>query len=720
MNPLDSEPTGPTRKEAADPLPRGASAGVDTSCDPIGGTVNGELFRLCFEKSPDANFLIRDGIVVYCNAAACLLFGYPDGGGITGQAPFGLSPPRQPDGRDSEEAGRARIGEAVERGSRAFQWVHRRKDGTDFPTEVVLTVLASSLGTFLLAEMRDISERIRAAEALRESERNLLDIIDLLPDPTFVIDRKGVVVAWNRAIVALSGIPASEMVGKGDYEYAIPFYGRRRPILIDLVQEPVEQWEEKYRGLVKHEDGRLVGESYMPNRKGGEVYLLGTAAPLLDAQGKIKGAIETIHDMTERRRIEQALQESEQKYRSILEALDEVYFEVDLAGNLTYFNRILPEYVGYSEEELTGMNYRVFLGEETAPQVFPIFNRVYKTGAPEKASEWIMRRRDGQTFIVEVAVFLKRDAEGNPTGFRGTARDITRRKTIENELRESEERYRTLAERSFAGVYVVQDGLFRYLNRTAASYAGFSPEELVDTSAVELVVPEDRERSHQFARDMLRGTRLSPYEFRIRTKAGDTRWIMETVTPIRFRGRRAILGNSMDISERKGVEAKLRFLSTHDVLTNLYNRAYFEEEQNRMQRGRSFPISIIMADLDGLKKVNDEQGHAAGDALLKRAAEVLQGSLRAEDVLARIGGDEFAALLPATDHEVAAAVVERIRKNVEDHNRIHGGPALGISMGLDTGTRESDLGLIMQAADRFMYLEKSRKKAANPLLGGIR
>lgn len=556
-----------------------------------------------------------------------------------------------------------------------------------------------------------------ALPGIGNGKRDLRGIVDVLPDPTFAIDQDGVVIAWNRAMEELTGVPAGEMIGKGDHEYSLAFYGERRPILIDFILHPGSHWEKMYSALVRSEDGRLIGESYMPNMRGGRIYFVGTAAPLHDAAGNVRGAIETIHDLTARRKIEQALRESEEKYRTILEAMDEVYFEVDLAGNLTFFNRILPDYVGYAAEELKGRNYRMFLGEETAPRVFRIFNRVFKTGVSERASEWVMKRRDGQTLVVEAAVFLKRDADGIPIGFRGAARDISERKSVESELRESEARYRTLAERSFAGVYVIQDGIFRYLNRNAASYAGYYPEDLVNTSAADLVLPEDRERSRQFARDMLKGVRSAPYEFRIRTKTGEIRWLMETVTPIRYRGRSAILGNSMDISERKGVEAQLRYLSTHDVLTDLYNRAYFEEELTRMQRGRSFPVSIIMADLDGLKRMNDEGGHAAGDDLLKRAARVLQESMRAEDVLARIGGDEFAALLPFSDHEVASSIIDRIRKNLEEHNQAYPGPPLSISMGMDTGQKGSDLILIMQAADRFMFIEKARKKAANPLLG---
>jgi len=136
-----------------------------------------------------------------------------------------------------------------------------------------------------------------------------------------------------------------------------------------------------------------------------------------------------------------------------------------------------------------------------------------------------------------------------------------------------------------------------------------------------------------------------------------------------------------------------------------------------MQRSRSYPVSTIMADLDGLKRMTDEGGHAAGDDFLRRAARVLQESMRAEDVLARIGGDEFAALLPFSDHEVASSIIDRIRKNLEDHNQAYPGPPLSISIGMDTGQKGSDLTLIMQAADRFMFIEKARKKAANPLLG---
>ncbi|VVB64651.1 Methanogenesis regulatory histidine kinase FilI [uncultured archaeon] len=155
----------------------------------------------------------------------------------------------------------------------------------------------------------DITEIKRSSEALKDSERRLTDIIDFLPDATFVIDRDGKVISWNRAIEAMTGVEARDILGKGDYEYAVPFYGIRKPILIDLVLKSDEEIERDYFNIERI-GGILVGEAYMPNLEGGEAYLLGTAAALYDYRGNIVGAIESIRNITERRRAEEALRKA--------------------------------------------------------------------------------------------------------------------------------------------------------------------------------------------------------------------------------------------------------------------------------------------------------------------------------------------------------------------------------------------------------------------------
>ncbi|MCK9566846.1 MAG: PAS domain S-box protein [Methanothrix sp.] len=157
----------------------------------------------------------------------------------------------------------------------------------------------------------DITSRKQAEEALLEYEQRLMDIIDFLPDATFVIDRDGKVIAWNKAIEAMTGILAKDMIGKGDYEYALPFYGSRRPILVDLILKADRDTECKYDHIEKK--GRVLrGEAYMPNMRGGIVYLMGSAAVLYDSAGNVFGAIESIRDITEKKQAEDRLIEAKE------------------------------------------------------------------------------------------------------------------------------------------------------------------------------------------------------------------------------------------------------------------------------------------------------------------------------------------------------------------------------------------------------------------------
>ena len=150
----------------------------------------------------------------------------------------------------------------------------------------------------------DITDRKKAEEALKVAHDQLLGIIDFLPDATFVIDKEGIVIAWNRAIEAMTDIRAKDILGKGNYEYAIPFYGERKPVLIDLLLKQIKEIEDKYTHI-ERKDEALEGEAYMPNMKAGAVYLYGKAAALYDSSGNLFGAIESIRDITDRKNAEQ-------------------------------------------------------------------------------------------------------------------------------------------------------------------------------------------------------------------------------------------------------------------------------------------------------------------------------------------------------------------------------------------------------------------------------
>ncbi|MCZ7574724.1 MAG: response regulator [Ardenticatenaceae bacterium] len=195
-----------------------------------------------------------------------------------------------------------------------------RRDGTLVEVEFwALPVIVAGEEVGFIALYHDLSEIKRANEALQESYRQLADIINFMPDSVLVIDQQGRVIAWNQAIEEMTGVKAQDMLGKGNYEYALPFYGERRPILIDLVTVPQKELEQKYV-QIRREGAVLVGETYVPHLKGGGVYLMATASALHDSRGRIVGAIEVIRDLTERKHMEEALHQAKEAAEAATQA----------------------------------------------------------------------------------------------------------------------------------------------------------------------------------------------------------------------------------------------------------------------------------------------------------------------------------------------------------------------------------------------------------------
>ena len=171
-----------------------------------------------------------------------------------------------------------------------------------------------------------------------------------------------------------------------------------------------------------------------------------------------------------------------------------------------------------------------------------------------------------------------------------------------------------------------------------------------------------------------------------------------------------VIVSMQDITERRINEKKLLYVSSHDALTRLYNRAYFDEELSRLERGRHFPVSVIMVDVDKLKVINDREGHAAGDMMLQQVAMVLNTVFRAEDVIARIGGDEFAILLPGIDATGTAKAIQRIRMKIQRRNTNEMKHPLSLSIGGSTAEKPGTLSAALIQADTNMYLDKYGKQ----------
>jgi len=211
-----------------------------------------------------------------------------------------------------------------------------------------------------VASLMDITERKKADEALKDSVLRLSEIISFLPDATFAIDKNGIVMSWNRAMEEMTGVPEEQILGKGNYEYAVPFYGTRRPVLVDLVFCPKDEISENYSYVEVNEDV-LTAETVNASPLGKNVVLWGKAAPLYDREGNVTGAIESIRDITDRKRAEESLKSSEERYRTLLQrSFDAVV--VHRNGIVTLANQGAATLLGaLSPSDLIGKNVLDFV-----------------------------------------------------------------------------------------------------------------------------------------------------------------------------------------------------------------------------------------------------------------------------------------------------------------------------------------------------------------------
>lgn len=328
---------------------------------------------------------------------------------------------------------------------------------------------------------------------------------------------------------------------------------------------------------------------------------------------------------------------------------------------------------------------------------------------------WLHCRSDNS--IVECEVSLKKIALKDEDFLLATVRDVSGRVAIQKALQESQQRlieseilYRTVVNASPDAIAVTDlEGNLEFFSPQALALLNLSPDtDIIGQNILNWVIPLDRQRARENLRRVAEGEKIGVSTYQVQHE-NRTPFYMETNTAVicDSRGEPArLMIIARDISERVQAELELQYLSTHDVLTGMYNRSYFEKQMESLRYPRDFPVSIVMIDVDGLKPVNDNYGHAAGDALLKKTAHVLNSVFRQQDTIARVGGDEFAVLLPETDQSAACELYDRIHSVLRKHQRSARGYMLRLSIGVATEDLDKPLTEALHRADEQMYAEK--------------
>jgi PAS domain S-box-containing protein len=367
----------------------------------------------------------------------------------------------------------------------------------------------------LAHKIRQVVRRKRAERSLRDSERRLSDIIDFLPDATFAIDRSGQVIAWNRAIEEMTGIPADDMLGKGNYEYAMPFYGTRRPILIDLLNEPDETIAQYYSNIYRTGNS-LTAQTDLPHPKGHRISVLVKVSLLYNPAGEVTGAIESVRDITNIKKAEEELRAANEQITADEEKLRSQYGELAESERTLRINEerlIMAQGIGHtgsweydpatnkiwgSAEGLHIFGYPPVAGDFPIAAIeacIPERERVHQalvdliTKGQDYNLVYAINPADGSASkIIHSVARLEKDAEGNPRRVTGVIHDITERKRVEEEIIFKNVILSTQQETSLDGILIVdENGRILNYNQKFAGIWGI-PAELIVSGADEPVL----------------------------------------------------------------------------------------------------------------------------------------------------------------------------------------------------------------------------------------
>ncbi len=395
---------------------------------------------------------------------------------------------------------------------------------------------------------------------ISESERQLKSIVNFLPDATFAIDKNGQVIAWNRAMESMTGVKADDILGIGDYEYSLPFYGIRQPILIDLVLKPDPNLEAQYEAMER--DGMsLTGEVFIPSFGKNGSHIWAKASPLYDSAGEIIGAIESLRDVTERKYAEKALKESESKFRQLFERSADAMFLMDGKKFIDCNNAAVEMMKSSSRDELLNIHPAEISpeiqadGQSSREKSEDIIKEAFEKGTHK--FEWIRRRSNGEEFPATITLTVI--PWKSEQILHVTVKDITERKAAEKALLESRELYRNLVENLFDIIlFLDPSGRITYISPVVEQAFGYTPRELLGHSFEEHIYKEDQAGAKERFEQAITGN-LKTYEFRVLDKRNQIRYVRASArlsgVPDSLKGLTVTL---TDITNHKEAEMELK------------------------------------------------------------------------------------------------------------------------------------------------------------------
>jgi diguanylate cyclase (GGDEF)-like protein/PAS domain S-box-containing protein len=397
-------------------------------------------------------------------------------------------------------------------------------------------------------------------------------------------------------------------------------------------------------------------------------------------------------------------------FQMLIDNIPDYIYIKDRKNRFIMVNSAMADFFRKRPEDFIGKTDFDFDLQKIAKEYFKDDSKVIKSNKPiiDKSEKVI---RSGKEFWVSSSKIPWYGRNGNIMGTMGISRDITKRIQRTNSLLSKERNIINAIMNSITDHIYFKDLQSRFIRINKAHSEAFglkNPEEAIGKTDFDFFSEDHAKQAYNDEQQIIAtGKPAVDIEEKETFRDKKDRWVSTTKMPF-YNEKGELIGTfgiSRDITEKKKADEKIKYLSFHDVLTELYNRAFFEEELKRLDTERQLPITMVMGDANGLKLINDAYGHAKGDILLKRIADILKESFRKEDIISRWGGDEFISILPRTSAEDAKNIVKRIKELCNERGTSE--IPLSISFGISTKKSSSEnIDDILKIAEEIMYKNK--------------
>lgn len=527
-------------------------------------------------------------------------------------------------------------------------------------------------------------------EKLDFTDININDVLDHSGN-IYILSPEGRFVFVSQYWISFLGYNKSDLIGQ-------PFIKFVHPDSLPTVKDHITK-------VLKKSIKADPVECQIQRQDGTANWCTSRITPIYDNVAKLKYFLVFAADITEKKQAEMALRASEERLSKAFQCNpDPISIATLVDGRYIEVNDAWLETTGYERDEVIGQT----VGEINIWEK-PVYRELVVSRLQENGSvrglELNFRNKNGDVHpCLFSAEIVQMNSEPH---LLAVVKDISDRKKTEEELRLSEERFSKAFNASPISMTIsrLSDGKFIDVNISFCNWSGYTREELLQQSSLDIGLWADPAQRVFVMEQILNQQSVLDLELELYKKNREIRVGLYSAEGIVIGNEVCLLSIVSDITERKQSEEKIRYLSMHDKLTGLYNRTFIEEELDRIDVIRHLPLSLIMGDVNGLKLVNDALGHQEGDRLLMTVADILRKACRAEDIIARWGGDEFIVILPNCDNQSAARVLERIKQASVQANDLL--IETSISLGLVTKeTVDQEFDELIREAENRMYRNK--------------